>query len=41
MSVGESVLYALFCMLIVFGVLIMLWGIIKLFSAVICFIDKK
>lgn len=41
MPVSESILYAMFCMFVVFGVLIILWGIIKLFSAIICFIDKK
>jgi len=35
MSVNEAVLNALFCMSVVFIVLIALWGAIKLFSLVI------
>lgn len=32
MPVTQAILYALFCMLVVFLVLIALWAIIKLFS---------
>ena len=41
MPVGDSLIYAFFCMLIVFIVLIMLWVVIKAFSAFICFVEKQ
>ncbi len=41
MPVGESLLFAFFCLLIVFMVLIMLWVVIKAFSAIICFVEKQ
>ncbi len=41
MSVAESVLVALFCMLVVFVVLGVLWALIRLFSMIIQAIEKK
>jgi Oxaloacetate decarboxylase, gamma chain. len=41
MSVSESILVALFCMLVVFIVLGVLWALIRLFSLVIQAIEKK
>lgn len=41
MSVPESILYALFCMVVVFVVLIMLWAIIRVFSFLTTMIEKK
>lgn len=41
MSVSQAVLYALFCMLVVFVVLVVLWGIIRLFSLVIGLIEER
>jgi hypothetical protein len=35
MSVFESILIALFCMVVVFAVLGILWGLIRLFSLII------
>ena len=41
MPVGESFLYALFCMLVVLTVLAILWGIIRLFSAIIRLVEMQ
>lgn len=41
MSVLESVLTALFCMLTVFAVLGILWGLIRLFSIIVQSIENK
>lgn len=40
MTVLQSILTALFCMVMVFAVLIMLWGVIRLFSFAISKIEK-
>ncbi|WP_084558512.1 OadG family transporter subunit [Anaerocolumna xylanovorans] len=41
MPVSEAFLYAIFCMLVVFVVLVALWGIIRLFSLVIGLIEGR
>lgn len=41
MTLSESVLVALFCMSVVFAVLIILWALIRLFSSAIQLIEKK
>jgi Na+-transporting methylmalonyl-CoA/oxaloacetate decarboxylase gamma subunit len=41
MTFIDSVLTALFCMAVVFAVLAMLWGIIRIFSYVIREIEKR
>ena len=41
MSISESILTALFVMAVVFAVLGILWGIIRLFSSIIRSIEKK
>lgn len=41
MSVAQAILYALFCMLVVFMVLIALWGAVKLFSFIIGLIESR
>lgn len=41
MSVSQAALYALFCMLVVFAVLIVLWGIIRLLSMVIGLMEGR
>ncbi len=41
MSLSESILVALFCMLVVFSVLTALWGLIRLFSFIVQSIEKK
>lgn len=41
MSISESILVALFCMLVVFSVLVILWALIRLFSSVIQLIEKN
>jgi Na+-transporting methylmalonyl-CoA/oxaloacetate decarboxylase gamma subunit len=41
MSLPESILTALFCMLVVFAVLGILWAIIRVFSLLINLIEKK
>ncbi|MDF2942570.1 MAG: hypothetical protein K0S01_1428 [Herbinix sp.] len=40
MSISESILTALFCMIVVFAVLGVLWAIIRLFSSIILIIEK-
>lgn len=41
MSFSESVLIALFCMAVVFVVLGILWGLIRIFSFIIGIIEKR
>jgi Na+-transporting methylmalonyl-CoA/oxaloacetate decarboxylase gamma subunit len=41
MALSESILIAIFCMAVVFSVLIMLWGIIRAFSAIINMLENK
>lgn len=41
MAVSQSVLVALFVMAVVFSVLCILWGIVKVFSLIIKGIEKK
>lgn len=41
MTFAEIILIALFCMAIVFSVLGILWGIIRVFSSVIKVIENK
>jgi Na+-transporting methylmalonyl-CoA/oxaloacetate decarboxylase gamma subunit len=40
MSFGESVLAGLFCILVVFSVLVLLWALIRIFSAVIRLVEQ-
>ncbi len=40
MPVSESILVAVFCMAVVFAVLIMLWAIIRVFSYLIHSLEK-
>lgn len=41
MSIFQSIIIALFCMAVVFSVLIFLWAIIRLFSVLIKVIEKR
>lgn len=41
MSFAQSILTALFCMLVVFAVLVVLWGILRLFSVFIRFLEGR
>ncbi len=41
MSIFQSILTALFCMSVVFSVLVILWAILRLFSTFIQFIEKQ
>lgn len=41
MSIFQSILTALFCMLVVFAVLVILWAILRLFSTFIQLIEKQ
>jgi len=41
MALGESILIALFCMLVVFTVLGILWAIIRCFSSIIMLIEHR
>ncbi|MFV0344096.1 MAG: OadG family protein [Anaerocolumna sp.] len=40
LSFSRSILTALFCMIVVFGVLILLWAILRLFSTFIAFVEN-
>lgn len=40
LTLAESLLYALFCMVVVFVVLGVLWALIRVFSILIGFIEK-
>lgn len=41
MSIPESILIALFVMAVVFSVLIILWGIVRLFSFIIKAVESR
>ena len=41
MSFTQSIFTALFCMVVVFTVLVVLWAILRIFSAIIQFIEKQ
>ena len=41
MSFFESLSIALFCITVVFSVLVILWGLVRLFSAFIQFIESR
>lgn len=41
MQISESILVAIFCMAVVFAVLTALWAIIRIFSSVICTVERK
>jgi Na+-transporting methylmalonyl-CoA/oxaloacetate decarboxylase gamma subunit len=41
MSFGESVLAGLFCILVVFLVLVLLWALIRVFSAIIKLVEQR
>lgn len=39
MSISESILVAIFCLAVVFSILALLWGVIRIFSSVIQYIE--
>jgi len=41
MPISESILVAFFCMAVVFAVLSALWAIIRVFSSIICSVERK
>lgn len=41
MTLNQSLLTAIFCMTVVFVVLIVIWALLRLFSALIIFIESK
>ncbi|MDF2566784.1 MAG: hypothetical protein K0R90_240 [Oscillospiraceae bacterium] len=41
MSISQGILTALFCMVVVFAVLVILWAVIRSFSALIRLIERK
>lgn len=41
MSFAQSIFTALFCMSVVFAVLVVLWAILRVFSVIIGFMEKR
>lgn len=41
MSFAQSIFTALFCMLVVFAVLVVLWAIVRVFSVIIRFMENR
>lgn len=41
MSFTQSIFTALFCMVVVFAVLVVLWAILRIFSVIIRFIEMQ